>query len=88
LTKSQKLSGVVKEASYRGVPPLMKIEAPDKKMLTVLLAPWPRMEFRGLMEDMLKPGVSVSFTGVPSKSTANEFRAETITVGARTTELR
>jgi hypothetical protein len=88
LAKSQKVSGVLKEASYRGVPPLMKIEAPDKKVLTVLLAPWPRMEFRGLMEDTLKPGVSVSFTGVPSKSRANEFRAETITLGGRTTELR
>jgi hypothetical protein len=87
LTKSQKITGVVREAKYRGTPPSMRVEA-NRQTLTVILAPWPRMEFRDLTEDVLKPGVSVTFSGVPSKQTPNEFRAETITIGGRTTELR
>ena len=51
LTKSQKISGVIKEANYRGKPPSIKVEA-NKQMLTVILAPPPRMEFRDLTEDI------------------------------------
>ena len=56
--------------------------------MDVVLAPAPRMEFRGLEENMLKPGVTVSVVAYPSKQIKDEFRAETITVGTRVTELR
>ena len=87
LTKSQRVTGVIKEINYRGRPPWIKIES-DKKVLTVVLAPPPRMEFRDLTEDVLKLGLTVNFMGVPSKQRPDEFRAETITIGNRTTELR
>jgi len=87
LTKSQKLSGVIKEVSYHGKPPLIKMEA-DKRLVTVLIAPRSRMEFRDLTEDMLKPGTTVSVVAFPNKKTANEFRAESLTLGKTTTDLR
>ena len=87
LNKSQKLIGVIKEASYKGPYGTMKIDV-DKKILDVVLAPPVRMEFRGLVVEMLKPGVTVSIEGFPSKLTRDEFRATTITVNGKTTELR
>ena len=87
LTKQQKLTGVIRELRFRGKPPLVKIEV-DRKMLDVVLAPAARMEFRNLEEGMLKPGVTVSVAAYPSKQIMNEFRAETITIGTRTTDLR
>jgi hypothetical protein len=87
LTKPQKLSGVIKEVGYRGKPPLIKIES-EKRMLTIVLAPPARMEFRDLSDDKLKPGVSVSVVAYPSKQIKDELRAETITIGRTTTELR
>jgi len=86
-TKQQKLTGVIRELRFRGKPPLMKIEV-DKMMLDVVLAPASRMEFRGLEEGMLKPGVTVSVVAYPSREIKDELRAETITIGGRTTELR
>jgi hypothetical protein len=87
LTKPQKLAGVIKEVSYHGAPPLMKVEV-DKKILTIVLAPPPRMEFRLLSDEMLKAGESVSVVAYPSKQNKDELRAESITIGKMTTELR
>ena len=87
LTKQQKLTGVIRELRFRGKPPLAKIEV-DKKLLDVVLAPAPRMEFRGLEEGMLKPGISVSVVAYPSKQIKDELRAESITIGTRVMELR
>jgi hypothetical protein len=87
LTKQQKLTGVIKEVAYRGKPPSIKIDV-DKKILTVLLAPPARMEFRDLSDDKLKPGVTVSVVAYPSKQIKDELRAETITIKGTTTELR
>ena len=50
----------------------------DGKPLTVVLAPAPRMEFRDLTEDMLKPGMTVSVVGYRSKARAGEFRARAL----------
>src|SRR3989441_712716 len=88
LTKQQKVSGVLRELSYRGQPPVMKIETSDKKMLSVVIAPPPRMEFRMLSDDALKPGVTVSVVAYPSKQIKDEVRAETLTVGGKSFELR
>jgi hypothetical protein len=46
------------------------------------------MDFRGLTEPMLKPGVAVSVEGFVSRRTSNELRAEVITIGKRTFDLR
>jgi hypothetical protein len=87
LTKQQKLSGVIKQVDYRGKPPSIKMEI-DGKQLTVVIAPPSRMEFRGLADDMLKPGIMASVVAYPSKQIKDEVRAETITIGRTTTELR
>jgi hypothetical protein len=87
LTKQQKLTGVIKQVSYRGKPPLIKMDV-DKKLWTVIVAPPPRMEFRGLSDDRLKPGVNVTVVAYPSKQIKDELRAEAITIGKETTELR
>ena len=54
----------------------------------IVLAPPFRMEARGLSPDLLKAGVTVSVEGYPSTKTANELRAERITVAGKTYELR
>ena len=51
-------------------------------------APAPRMEFRDLTEDMLKPGMTIGVTAYRSKARPGEFRAESITVAKRTFDLR
>ena len=65
----------------------MKLEV-DKQLLTVVLAPRSRMEFRNLTEDELKAGVTVSVVAYPSKQIKDELRAETLTIGRTTTDLR
>ncbi|PYS32923.1 MAG: hypothetical protein DMG14_33160 [Acidobacteria bacterium] len=87
LTKQQKLTGVVKEVSSRGKPPVIKLEV-EKNLLTIVIAPPARMEFRGLSNDMLKPGITANVVAYPSKQIKDELRAETITIGRTTTELR
>lgn len=52
------------------------------------LAPVSRMQARGLTEDMIKPGTTVSIEGYPSTRTPHEMRAERISVGGKTFELR
>lgn len=87
LTKPQKLTGVIKDVSYQGKPPLIKIES-DKRLLTIIMAPPPRMEFRDLADNLLKSGTTVSVVAYPSKQTRDELRAEAITIGKTTTDLR
>lgn len=85
--KPVKLSGVIREVRPDDPPPQMKIEV-DNKVVVVVLAPKARMDFRGLNEELLKPGATASVVAFPSKQTADEFRAETITINGRTTDLR
>src|SRR6267143_1904351 len=65
----------------------VKLETPDKTWL-VVLAPPSRMENRGLPREMLKAGAKASVVGYPNRSDASEMRAERITIGDKTTELR
>lgn len=58
------------------------------KIWTAVLAPPARMERRGLPQEALKVGQTVKLEGYPHRSEANEMRAERITVGDRTVELR
>ena len=60
----------------------------DGKPLVVVLAPAPRMEFRDLTEDMLKPGMPLSFVAYRSKARPTGSRAQSMTVGRQTIDLR
>jgi hypothetical protein len=87
LTKPQKLTGVLREISFKDGPGILRMEV-DKKPLVVVLSPLVRMNARGVTEEMLKPGVTVSIVAFLSKQAKDELRAESITVGGRTADLR
>jgi hypothetical protein len=87
-TKPQKLTGVVKDARYdTEAYGAITLEV-DRKTWVVVLAPPVRMDFRGLTEPMLAPGVTVSIEGFLSMRIRDELRAETITVGGQSFDLR
>lgn len=54
----------------------------------VVLAPVARMEARGLTQDMITGGKSVTLEGYPRKDGAAEMRIERVTAGGKTVELR
>lgn len=81
------LTGTIREAGYEHPHGYVKLETPDKTWM-VVLAPPSRMENRGLPREMLKPGTQASVVGYPNRSDPGEMRAERITIGDKTTELR
>ena len=64
----------------------LKFENPHAE--TVTLAPTSRMTARGASADIVAVGKTVSAFGYPSTVDRNEMRAERITVGGKTYELR
>ena len=85
--KPLNLDGTIREAGYEHPHGFVKLETPDKTWL-VVLAPPSRMENRGLPRETLKPGMKASVTGYPKRDDPGELRAERITIGGKTTELR
>lgn len=81
------LKGEIVEYSYDNPHGMLKFKADDKTW-TVVLAPPSRMESRGLPESMLKEGVQATVVGYPHLKINDEMRAERITIGDKTTELR
>lgn len=69
-------------------PHVMVMVKHENKDWHAVLAPPFRMSARGLEPDMLKPGTPVKLEGYPSTRTDAELRAERITVGDKTFELR
>jgi hypothetical protein len=86
-SKLLKLSGKIVETGYEHPHGYVRLETPGKTWLCVL-APPSRMEARGLPKDALKAGVEASVEGYPNRSKPEEMRAERITVGGKTVELR
>ena len=54
----------------------------------MVLAPPSRMEARGLPPEDLRKGNTVTVVGYPNRRKAEEMRAERITAGGKTVELR
>jgi hypothetical protein len=81
------LTGQVGESGYGHPHGYVRLVTPGKTWIAVL-APPSRMENRGLAKDMLKPGTTVTVVGYPNRTKPDEMRAERITVGGRTVELR
>lgn len=81
------LTGTVKAAGYENPHGFVDLEV-SGKVWRVVLAPPSRMENRGLAKDSLKPGAQATVMGYPNKTDASELRAERITIGGKTTELR
>jgi hypothetical protein len=82
-----KLAGQIVESGYEHPHGHVRLETPGKTWL-VVLAPPSRMDFRGLSRDMLKPGASAAVEGYPNRAKSEEMRAERISVGGKTFELR
>lgn len=81
------LTGTVRRSGYEHPHGFVVIEA-EGKTLTVVLAPPFRMENRGLARDAIAPGREVTIQGYALRSDPSEIRAERITAGGKTIELR
>jgi hypothetical protein len=86
-TKALKLTGKVVESGYEHPHGHVRLEAAGKTW-HVVLAPPSRMERRGLEKGALKPGAMVTVEGYPHREHAGELRAERISAGGKTVELR
>ncbi|MDH4325217.1 MAG: DUF6152 family protein [Betaproteobacteria bacterium] len=86
-TKLLRLSGKIVEYGYEHPHGHVRLETPGKVWWCVL-APPSRMQNRGLEKGMLKPGVMVTLEGYANRDKPEEMRAERITIGGKTVELR
>jgi hypothetical protein len=85
--KTLTLTGTIKESGYEHPHGFVRLQTKDKLWVAVLAPPY-RMENRGLPRELLKPGNQATVVGYPHRSDPNEMRAERITVGDKTVELR
>ena len=81
------LNGTIESSGYEHPHGFTRLKTADKTW-TVVLAPPSRMENRGLTPAMLAPGTRASVVGYQNRNKPEELRAERITVGDKTTELR
>ena len=86
-TEIRKVSGVIDDASYSNPHGSIRLKTPEKTWV-VVLAPPSRMGNRGLTEEMLKVGSTVSVEGYQHREDVKEMRAERITVNGKSIELR
>lgn len=88
--KTLNLTGTIKESGYENPHGYATLEVTGKEAKTwhAVLAPPSRMEARGLTRDMLKAGTTATIVGYPHKTKPEEMRAERITIGGKTVELR
>lgn len=86
-SKETTLTGTIREAGYEHPHGFVKLNA-GGKVWVVVLAPPTRMENRGLPRTALQPGATATVVGYPNRTDPDELRAERITVGGKTTELR
>lgn len=81
------VDGVITVASYGNPHGTAKLDV-QGKVWDVVLAPTSRMQSRGLTEAMLQKGTKAKVLGYQHKEIATEMRAERITIGDKTVELR
>ena len=86
-TKTLRLTGKILESGYEHPHGFLKLDTPGKTWM-VVLAPPSRMEFRGLAKPLLAPGGTATVEGYANRSKPEEMRAERISVGGKTVELR
>jgi hypothetical protein len=86
-SKVLELTGTIKQSGYEHPHGHVSLETPGK-VWEVVLAPPSRMQNRGLEESALKPGNKATVVGYPNRNKPEEMRAERITIGDKTVELR
>ena len=89
-SKTLNMTGVIREYGYDNPHGFVRLQVDGEqgKVWHVVLAPPSRMQSRGLSREMLKEGTTATVVGYPHRQKADEMRAERITVGDHTTELR
>ena len=86
-TKPLTFTGKILESGYEHPHGHIRLETPGKTWL-VILAPPSRMENRGLPAAEISKGKTVTVVGYANREKAEEMRAERITAGGKTVELR
>jgi hypothetical protein len=86
-SKPLTLTGKVVASGYEHPHGHIWLEAPGKTWL-VILAPPSRMESRGLPPADIANGKTVTVVGYANREKPEEMRAERITAGGKTVELR
>jgi len=82
-----RVAGVIKQAGYEHPHGHIQLETTGKTW-QVVLAPPSRMTARGLPAAELKAGVKAEVVGYANRNKPEEMRAERITIGGKTVELR
>lgn len=85
--KTLNLTGKVQKVDYESPHVTIQLETPEKVWLAVL-APPSRLQNRGLPQDGLRAGMTVSVTGYAHRVESAEMRAERIILDGKTVELR
>ena len=88
--KTLTVTGVIRESSWENPHGLIRLQADEGKGKTWLayLAPPSRMDSRGFPKEALKVGATATVVGYAHRTTADEMRAERITMAGKTVELR
>ena len=86
-SKAITVEGPIQTSSYTNPHATITVKAPDK-VWTVTLAPTSRMQSRGAPAELVAVGKTVKAEGYASKTEPSEMRAERITVGGKTVEMR
>jgi hypothetical protein len=86
-SKPLKLAGVITESGYEHPHGHVQLQTSDKTW-SVVLAPPSRMSARGLSAAVLKVGTQAQVVGYANRNKPDEMRAERITIGDKTVELR
>ncbi len=84
------LNGTIQKVQYVNPHVLVRVQstADSSESWLAVLAPPSRMTRRGLPEDSVRVGLTARLYGYPHREHEGEMRAERITIGGRTTELR
>jgi hypothetical protein len=86
-TELRTITGTIDQANYSNPHASIRVKT-SEKIWVVVLAPPSRMGSRGLTEDSLKVGASVSVEGYRHKNNESEMRAERVSMNGKTVELR
>ncbi len=81
------VTGPIQTSKYENPHATIQVKGTDK-VWTVTLAPTPRMTNRGALPELIAVGKTVTVFGYPSTVEKDEMRAERITTGGKTYELR
>jgi hypothetical protein len=88
LTKGQTYTGVVKAMKWERDQILTARMDIGGKAYEVMLGLPVRLEFRGIVEEEVSPGKTLTFRAVPSRKNPNDLRVETFTMGKDTIDAR